>query len=47
MGPGSKRGTQISPIRRDFQGLAPRALAVSHQNRETFAKTIGTFRKKG
>jgi hypothetical protein len=44
---GSKREKQISPIRLDFQSLTAIAHAVSHQNRETFAKTIGTFRKKG
>src|SRR3546814_9980977 len=46
-GPGSKRGTQISPIRLDFLALTAISSAVSHQNRETFAKTIGTYRKKG
>ncbi|CAI8705781.1 hypothetical protein EMIT043CA1_110101 [Pseudomonas brassicacearum] len=46
-GPSSKRGTQISPIRLDFRVLPAIARAVSHQIRETFAKTIGTFWKKG
>ncbi|MCJ8204480.1 hypothetical protein [Pseudomonas sp. RGM2987] len=46
-GPGSKRGKQISPIRLDFLALAAIAPAVSHENRETFAKTIGRSGKKG
>jgi hypothetical protein len=46
-GQGSKRVTQISPIHLDFRVLPAIARAVSHQIRETFAKTIGTFWKKG
>jgi hypothetical protein len=45
--PGSKSGKQFSPIARESRVLIAIRCTVSHENRETFARTIGTFRKKG
>jgi len=49
--PGREVGFKVWDVflasRHDFQGLGDERPAVSHENRETFALTIGTFRKKG
>jgi hypothetical protein len=45
--PGSKSGKQFSTIPRKFRAFAAMQCTVSHENRETFAGSIGTFRKKG
>jgi len=45
--PGSKSGRQFSTIPREFRAFTAIRCTVSHENRETFARNIGTFRKKG
>jgi hypothetical protein len=45
--PGSKSEAQFSAIPRNFRACAAMQCTVSHENRETFAGSIGTFGKKG
>jgi len=45
--PGSKREEQFSTILPDLRTFGAIPRTVSHENRETFARNIGTFRKKG
>jgi hypothetical protein len=44
---GSKSGSQILAIPRNFRPLGENQRTVSHENRETFTASIGTFLKKG
>jgi hypothetical protein len=44
---GFKGRAQFSTITLDLRAVETIRRTVDHENRETFARSIGTFRKKG